>query len=192
PWNVMGQGNATQQVLDYIMTPKMGDSYVDQDFAELLLTGDLFEAWAGTVNFAAGLTYREQSFSDVALPREIDVLGPPLNAPHLGIRGVPPGYAGGSANMHQFSTVPHVSGEYDVWEWFAELNAPLWEARTAAQRLDGSVAYRSSDYSNIGRVEAWKLGLDFQVFDDLRLRATKSRDVREATFAERFDQQGSG
>src|SRR5690606_32381936 len=46
---------------------------------------------------------------------------------------------------------------------------------------------RSSDYSSSGRVEAWKLGLELQVFEDLRVRATKSRDVREASFAERFD-----
>src|SRR5690606_33775345 len=60
------------------------------------------------------------------------------------------------------------------------------------QRLDGSLAFRQSDYSNIGRIESWKAGLDFQLFEDLRLRATKSRDVREATFRERFDQQGGG
>ncbi|HWK55125.1 MAG TPA: TonB-dependent receptor, partial [Hyphomicrobiales bacterium] len=192
PWNVMGQGNASQQALDYLMTPKMGDSYVNQDFAELLLTGDLLEGWAGTINFAAGLTYREQSFNDRALPREIDVLGPPLNAPQLGIRGIPAGFTGGSANLHQFSTVPNVDGEYDVWEWFGELNVPLWVADNGPQRLDSSASYRSSDYSSVGRVESWKLGLELQVFEDLRVRATKSRDVREATFAERFDQQGTG
>src|SRR5690606_17210160 len=39
---------------------------------------------------------------------------------------------------------------------------------------------------------AWKLGLDWQVYDDLRLRATSSRDVRAGTLSERFDQQGQG
>ncbi|HWK54561.1 MAG TPA: TonB-dependent receptor, partial [Hyphomicrobiales bacterium] len=192
PWNVMGQGTASQQALDYMMTPKMGDSYVNQDFAELLLTGDLLEGWAGTINFAAGLNYREQSFNDIALPRDIDVLGPPLNAPNLGIRGIPAGYTGGSANLHQFSTVPDVDGEYDVWEWFGEVNVPLWVADNGPQRVDSSIAYRSSDYSSVGRVESWKIGLEFQVMEDLRLRATKSRDVREATFSERFDFQGGG
>ncbi len=193
PFNAMGNGNISHAALDYVTTVKMGDSYVDQDFGEVLVTGELHDGWGhGPVSLAAGINYREQSFSDVALPREIDVLGPPLNAEHLGIRGIPPGYAGGSANLHQFSTVPHVSGEYDVWEWFGEVNLPFWEAASDAQSLDGSLAYRSSDYSNIGRVESWKLGLDVRVFEPLRVRATKSRDVREATFAERFDQQGSG
>jgi outer membrane receptor protein involved in Fe transport len=192
PWNVFGNGNASQAALDYISTPKMGDSTVKQDFAELLLSGDLFEGWAGTINFAAGLTYREQSFNDRAEPRSIDVLGPPLNAPELGIRGIPAGYTGGSANLHQFSTVPDVEGKYDVWEYFGELNIPVWERSDGPQRVDGSLAFRSSDYSSVGRVDSWKMGLEIQVLDDLRLRATKSRDVREATFAERFDFQGTG
>src|SRR5690606_35936435 len=104
-----------------------------------------YEGWGpGAVSMAAGLTWREQSFSDRALPREVDVLGPPLNAPDLGIRGIPPGFTGGSANLHQFSTVPFVSGEYDVWEWFGELNIPLWESGSGAQRLDSSVSFRQS------------------------------------------------
>lgn len=192
PWNVFGQGNASQAALDYMVTPKMGDSYVDQDFAELLVTGDLIEGWSGPINFAAGLTYRDQSFSDRALPREIDVLGPPLNAPELGIRGIPPGFTGGSANLHQFSTVPDVEGEYDVWEWFAELNIPVWESSGGPQRIDGSLAFRRSDYSTVGSVDSWKGGIDFQLLEELRLRVTKSRDVREATFSERFDFQGGG
>ncbi len=192
PWNVLGNGNATNQALSYLNTPKIGDSYVNQDFAELLLTGELFEGWSGPIGFAGGLTWRDQDFHEQALPRTIDVLGPPLNAPNIGIRGIPPGYTGGSANLHQFSTVPDVAGQYDVWEWFAEVNVPIWEVSNGPQRVDGSAAYRSSDYSSVGRVESWKIGLDFQVLEDLRVRATKSRDVREATFAERFDFQGGG
>jgi len=191
PWNVMGSGNISQKALDYVMTPKIGDSYVNQDFAEIFMTGDLIEGWSGPINFAAGFTYRDQDFTDEALPTEIDVLGPPLNAPALGIRGIPAGFTGGSANLHQFSTVPQVSGQYDVWEAFGEVNVPVWESE-AGQRLDGSAAFRRSDYSSVGAVDSWKIGLDLQLFDDLRLRATKSRDVREATFAERFDFQGGG
>jgi outer membrane receptor protein involved in Fe transport len=191
PFNVLGSSGLTDAANDYITTPKIADGWVDQDFAEILLTGDLFDGWAGPVGFAGGLTYRKQSFEDQALPYDIDLLGPALNDPALGIRGIPPGYTGGGANLHAFSTVPNISGEYDVWEWFTELNTTLWKL-DSGQSLGGSVSYRSSDYSSVGRIESWKLGLDFQVLEDLRLRATKSRDVREATFAERFDARGGG
>jgi outer membrane receptor protein involved in Fe transport len=193
PYDVMGAGNMSKAAQDYVSTPKIAESNVDQDFAEMLLTGNVHEGWGyGPVAMAVGLTWREQSFSEVALPRDIDALGPPLNAPQLGIRGIPIGYTDGSPNLHRTSTIPNVSGSYDVWEWFGELDAPLWASSSSEQRLDGSLSYRSSDYSTVGRVESWKIGLDFQVFEDLRLRTTKSRDVREATFAERFDAQGGG
>lgn len=188
PFNIMGNGQITQAAADYIMTPKYGVGTVDQDFAELLVTGELSEGWGpGPVSLAAGLTYRDQSFSDEGFPVDVDELGPPYNAPELGIRGIASAWVGGSPNLHQFSTVSLLSGGYNVWEWFGEVNVPLWMSASEAQHLGTSFAYRSSDYSSVGRVDAWKVGLDFRVMSDLRLRATKSRDVREATFAERFD-----
>lgn len=188
PFNIMGVGQISQAAADYIITPKIGRSEVEQDFAELLLTGELYEGWgAGALSFAAGLTWREQAFHDGAFPVDVDELGPPVNAPELGIRGIATTWTTGSPNLHQFSTVSLIGGGYDVWEAFGELNVPLWESASAEQKLGGSVSYRSSEYSSVGRVESWKMGLDFQLFADLRFRATKSRDVREATFAERFD-----
>jgi iron complex outermembrane recepter protein len=188
PFNIMGNGQITPEANNYIMTDKYGVGTVKQDFAELLVTGEISDGWgAGPLSLATGLTYRDQSFSDEGFPVDIDALGPPFNAPELGIRGIASAWVGGSPNLHQFSTVSLLSGSYDVWEVFGELNVPLWQSDSGNQHLGSSIAYRSSDYSSVGRVEAWKVGLDFQVVRDLRLRATQSRDVREATFAERFD-----
>lgn len=190
PFNVMGAGNMSQAAVDYTMSPRFESTTVQQDFAELLLTGELFEGWNGPLSFATGLTYREQEFQMLMGPEDVHRLGPPLNAPQLGIRGIPPGYTGGSPTLHQFGSNENNDGKYDVWEWFGELNIPVWESSTGAQRVDSSISYRSSDYSSIGRIESWKLGVDFQLYEELRLRATKSRDVREAAFIERFGGRG--
>jgi iron complex outermembrane recepter protein len=194
PLNIMGLAQGSGAAKDYINTPKIGQGVVEQDFAEVLLTGEAYEGWGyGAISFAAGLTWREQSFIDQALPSDIDILGPPRNAPELGIRGIPGGYTGGSANLHARSTVPNVLGGFDVWEWFAEANVPVWESNSGSQRLGGSVSVRQSNYSNIDdSLDSWKLGIDLQVFEDLRLRFTRSGDIREATFSERFDSQGGG
>ncbi len=69
---------------------------------------------------------------------------------------------------------------------------PLWAGDTGGRRFELDVAGRYSDYSTSGGITSWKAGLNFQVAEFLRLRATVSRDVREATFAERFDVQGGG
>jgi iron complex outermembrane recepter protein len=193
PYNVFGAGNVSQDAIDYVGTLKKSVGIVEQDFAEVVTTGELFEGWGyGPVSMAAGLTWRESSFSDEAYPIDVDALGPPLNVPALGIRGIPGGYSGGSPNLHKFSTVPKIDGKYNVWEWFAEVQAPIWESQSGNQRVGGSFAFRQSDYNLSGKVEAWKAGIDFQVLEGLRLRATRSQDVREATFSERFDAQGGG
>jgi outer membrane receptor protein involved in Fe transport len=194
PLNILGVGNNTKAAKEYNNTPKMGQGIVQQDFGEIVLQGEAYEGWGyGAINFAAGLTYREQDFYEHAEPRDIDQFGPPLNAPALGIRGIPPGYTGGSANLHARSTVPDVKGLYDVWEWFGELNIPVWESTSGNQAVGGSISARQSNYSNIdASLDSWKLGLDIQVLEDLRLRFTKSRDIREATFSERFDTQSTG
>jgi outer membrane receptor protein involved in Fe transport len=193
PLNIMGSAPISQAAYDYIMTPKYGIGFVNQDFAELLVTGEVSEGWgAGPISLATGVNYRKQSFSDEGFPTDVDTLGPPFNAPELGIRGIASAWSGGSPNLHQFSTVSLLEGQYDVWEAFGELNLPIWQSSSENQRLGTSFAYRSSDYSSVGRVESWKAGLDFQIVRDLRLRATQSRDVREATFAERFDNSPNG
>jgi outer membrane receptor protein involved in Fe transport len=188
PFNIMGNQQISPEAEAYIHTTKYGLGQVDQDFAEALLTGELSEGWgAGAVSLATGLTYRKQSFSDGAFPVDVDTLGPPFNAPELGIRGVASAWSSGSPNLHQFSTVSLLSGNYNVWEVFGELNVPIWKSASGAQHLGSSFAFRRSDYSSSGSINAWKIGLDFQVLQDLRLRATQSRDVREASFSERFD-----
>lgn len=207
PFNVMGSGNITREALDYISDEKISEGFVDQDFAELLVSGDLFDLPAGPVSFAAGLTWRDQQFIDGArtqvgtgvngLPVTVDELGPPLNAPALGIRGIPPGFTGGSPNLHLFSTIPNVAGQTDVWEWFAEVQVPVLESTWGQsmgfeQRLDMNAAYRESDYDRSGTSESWKIGGDLRFHRDWRLRYTRSQDVREPTFSELFDSQGGG
>jgi outer membrane receptor protein involved in Fe transport len=193
PLNVLGQGNASPDAAAYVVSPKYGISAVTQEFAEILLTGDIADGiGAGPFGMAVGATYREQWFWQYGAPVDLMAYGPPRNAPNIGIRGISGGYAGGSPNLHEFSTVPVIGGGYDVWEAFAEFNFPLWESNSGGQRIEVDIAGRYSDYSTSGGINSNKVGLNFQVIPSLRFRATSSRDVREPTFAERFNRQGGG
>ena len=193
PMNIFGQGNVSQAAQDYVVSPKWGDSAVTQEFAEVLFTGDIYEGYGpGPFSMAVGATWREQWFWQRGQPQDLMAYGPPLNVPSLGIRGIQGGFTTGSPNLHEFSTVPTIKGGYDVWEIFTEFNLPLWQSDSGSRRLELDVAGRHSDYSTSGGIASYKTGINFQAFDFLRLRATSSRDVREATFAERFDVQGGG
>lgn len=193
PLNIFGVGNNSQAAIDYVADDRIALTNVQQDFAELVLDGEVYEGWgAGPISLAAGLTWRENSFwqrFDTVHGDPLD--GPAQNAPNIGIRGIPAGYAAQSTNMYMFGGVPIISGEFDVWEVFGEVNVPIFESASGAQRLELTLAGRQSDYSRSGKIDSWKTGLSFQVLNDLRLRATLSRDVREASFSELFDMQGT-
>jgi len=191
PFNMFGLGNASQAATDYVTTDKKGWRDLDQHFAEILLTGDLHQGWgAGPLGFATGLTWREEQFNQFSTP----IAGEhgAANAPEIGIRGMSGGTTGGNRSMHYFSATSWASGGFDVWEWFGEVNVPVWEAASGNQRLDTNFAYRSSDYSLTGRIESWKIGGEFQLLEGLRFRTTRSVDVREPTFGELFEVTGGG
>lgn len=191
PLNIFGWGNVSQEARDYVVSDKWAESYVIQDFAEAVLSGELFaDRSVGPIGFSLGATWRKEDLDQTAYPREVDELGPPLNRPELGIQGIPAGYTGGAPNLHAFSNLTTFGGQFDVWEVFGETLVPLYD--NDVQSIDLSLAARHSDYSLAGGVLTWKVGLDFQVTESLRLRTTYSRDVREATFAERFDKAGGG
>ena len=193
PLNVLGLGNASSAAAAYVVSPKEGHSAVTQEFAEVLFTGDIYEGYGpGPFSMAVGATWREQWFWQYGAPVDLMAYGPPRNAPEIGIRGISGGFTGGSPNLHEFSTVPVIGGGYDVWEIFTEFNLPLWESGSGGQRLELDLAARYSEYSTSGGINSHKTGINFQMTPSFRFRATASRDVREPTFAERFNRQGGG
>jgi iron complex outermembrane receptor protein len=186
PQNILGSGNVSQASIDYFTDEeKKSIREMDQDFAEILVNGDIYEGWgAGPIGAAFGLTYRKEEVVQFTLPAfgERGL----LNAPALGIRGIPVGFAGpGNRTLHAFTGPPVGTGSNSVREAYGELNIPVWEFATG-QTITTNLGYRKSDYATSGIVDSWKLGLDVQLFEDLRWRFTKSRDVREPNLSERY------
>ena len=185
PFNPFGLGQANQAAKDWIVDPmKKQYRVLNQDFAELLATGIVSEGWAGPLSLAAGLTWRDEEFTQDNYPpygeRGL------LNAPALGIQGIPGGFAGaGNRSLHPFSAIGAGNGERNVWEWFGELNMPIWEFKSG-RRVGSTFAYRQSDYKLSGVQDSWKIGFDADLMSTLRWRATKSQDIREPNFAEVF------
>lgn len=110
-----------------------------------------------------------------------------------GLRFVGTGYRGdnNSASV-QFSSLREVSGQSTVKEVFAEFQVPLLKDAPWARNLEANVAGRWADYSGSGGVWAWKAGLSWALNEQLRIRATQSRDVRAANLRDRFDQTRGG
>lgn len=165
-----------------------------QYLAEVSASGDLWKGWgAGAISLALGASYRKESI--------LQLVQDPSNPPSDFVSGHPvlcPGEVGGlrfggsdckNAVGFQFSKVSNINGSDNVTEVFGETLVPLFDTHqgTNAQL---NLAVRWADYDTSGVIWAYKAGLDFSVYKDLRLRGTYSRDVRAGNLSERFDRTG--
>lgn len=164
PINLFGEGSMSQAALDYIGGTAWMDSEQEQTVYAASVEGRPFSTWAGPVSIAFGAEYREESVR--ATNDEV-------------------------SQRSRWKTVnpQAVAGSLDVTEFFIEGVVPLLDGAPLAQLLEVNAAARFTDYSTSGSVETWKLGFNYVPFDDLRFRATLSRDIRAANLNELFSGQ---
>jgi iron complex outermembrane recepter protein len=77
----------------------------------------------------------------------------------------------------------------DVWEAAVEAELPLLRDVPFFQSLSANIAGRYTNYSTSGDVRTWKLGMDWHLSDDFRVRATKSVDIRAPTLRDLYSPQ---
>jgi outer membrane receptor protein involved in Fe transport len=155
------------------------------------MSGEVWDGWAGPVSAAFGASYRKESITQIVRD-PTNLTGDPDFRPVLGdpiVRGVPSGGTERFTGL-QFSTVANIQGSANVKEVFGEILFPLLRDQAFADSLTANLAARYADYSGSGGIWAYKAGLDWQVYSDLRLRGTYSRDVRAANLSERYDRTG--
>jgi outer membrane receptor protein involved in Fe transport len=76
--------------------------------------------------------------------------------------------------------------ENNVKEIAGEVLIPLLSDVPLFQSFELNLAGRVTDYSTSGRVETWKVGGNWQVTEEFRVRATASRDIRAPTLVDLF------
>lgn len=169
---------------------KVYNTTTAQTMAELSASGTLFDGWAGPVQMAFGTTYRRERIEQIVYDPSNPASDPNIfPAVDPALEAVPPYIATRSSEI-QNSTVPNVHGTYDVKEGYVELQAPLLAHLWGVQQLNLLASARYADYTGSGGIWAWKGGLDWQIYNDLRLRGTVSRDIRAPTLLERYNQTG--
>ncbi|WP_116091804.1 TonB-dependent receptor domain-containing protein [Sphingomonas crusticola] len=170
PLNIFGNGVASQDAITYVNPGQNPNSGIlnrelvllKQDVVSASMQGEL--PWglpAGKIAVAFGGEYRREKASQ----GDID----PVNA----------------TNPWPAGNFKAYSGRYDVKEGFLEVNAPILE-NTIVKRLDFNAAGRITDYSTSGLVKTWKLGLTTQIDDNIRLRGTRSLDIRAPLISDLF------
>jgi outer membrane receptor protein involved in Fe transport len=168
PMNLFGVGAPSQAAIDYAMGVSQYQVVNRMSIAAVNLSGDLFNLPAGPLSIAIGGEMRKQD-----LDQESNAS--PGDAPsvsYANIRGVPPGVL-----ISNFTNVGTAEGSVKVKEAYAETVVPILRDAPFARSLEINGAARITDYSTSGTVVTWKVGLNYAPFDDLRIRATQSRDI---------------
>jgi len=165
PLNLLGIGVADPAAIDYIL----GDPYRDQTLEQTVVGANLsltpFATWAGDVSIAIGAEYRKEEI-DGFVPDEFQPVFNPAT--------------GASTSNWSVGNFRPSKGSYNVKEAYLETVVPLGFG------LEFNGAARATDYSTSGYVTTWKLGATWQPIDDIRLRATRSRDIRAPNLNELF------
>ncbi|MDT9598879.1 TonB-dependent receptor domain-containing protein [Sphingosinicella rhizophila] len=162
PLNIFGSGNASAEAIDYVTADQGASAIAKLDAMGAEVQGDLFSLWAGPITVAFGVEARWESSRGFRTAEQI------ATAPTLGI----PLYTS------------DVAGKFNVKEGFVELVVPVIDAEGIKIDTNGSARY--SDYSTSGGIWSWKLGGTARLFNDLRLRIVRSRDIRSPSINELF------
>ncbi|MBW3560425.1 MAG: TonB-dependent receptor [Proteobacteria bacterium] len=166
PMNLFGEGSLGAASIAWVTGLSDGlrtrqDLDVNQDVWSIDGQYSPFSTWAGPVSIAAGLEYREESFS--------------ATADEFSLRSL---WAVGNFKAG--------SNGYNVKEAFGEVLVPLLSDAPLAKNLEFNGAVRRTEYSTSGPVTTWKAGLTWDINDDLRLRGTRSRDIRAPNLNDLF------
>ncbi|PZQ57271.1 MAG: TonB-dependent receptor [Phenylobacterium zucineum] len=169
PYNVFTIGGVTPEALKYLQIPGLAKGSTEEQVVSASLAGDLtgygLKSPFASSGFgvAVGAEYRREALDlqpDIAF-RSGDLAG----------------QSGGKQA---------VSGSFDVAEVYGELRAPLVSDLPLVSEFALDLGYRYSDYSTAGGVDAYKVGLDWRLTDDVRFRGSYQQAVRAPNIVELY------
>jgi outer membrane receptor protein involved in Fe transport len=177
PINPFGTDPRSQTAgLDYASGTTFNRPRYKLDDVEVSISGPLFDLWAGPVQAAVSGEYRNLSLN-VGTNAYANVF-----ADCTGLRfNCTPGVT----NVYRDFNITPISVSQSVKEAAVELGIPLLKDSSIGS-MSLNMAGRYTDYSTSGSVWTWKVGGDWAINDQLRLRATRSRDIRAPGLYELF------
>jgi outer membrane receptor protein involved in Fe transport len=210
PLNILGQNQASQAAQQYVFGNTSWQAKNKMDDFSANLTGTVLEGWAGPIKTAVGLEYRHQALKVTTSDPNGVTFNPqnlrlaPFGTYALGNGGTAITNPTGSypaSNLSWFKEVQSGAvGAEDIAEADIELDVPLLKDLPFAQLVALNTAYRYTSYSTSGTALAgqvsskfsantYKLGLEWEVNDMVRLRGSYSRDMRAPTLWDLYQQQ---
>jgi iron complex outermembrane recepter protein len=181
PINLFGGTSTTKEMMDWFLIRTKFNRVTTLDQVNGAIAGSPFSTWAGPVQVALSGAMRKESVKADSNFQPTDV----VNCTGLRFNGCQPGgtpRARWQSNV--VATAPKAS--VTVKEAAIETDIPLLVDLPLVRSFNVNAAGRYTDYETSGTVYTWKVGMDYHVNDELRFRATRSRDIRAPTVANLF------
>jgi iron complex outermembrane receptor protein len=165
PLNIFGRGIYSDEAYDWVSTDAIRRSSIQQHVVGASVSGDIMELPAGWLAAAFAVEYRKEKAKTLPDP-----------AMRAGL-------------LFNNQSQP-LAGDFDVKEISAEFSVPLLEGLPFIESLTFETAGRAMNYSTSGSDTAWKIGLNWEVNDELRVRVNRSKSVRAPNIGELFNPPG--
>lgn len=151
-----------QDLLSYITSVEVGETTFDQKSVSGYVTGQLFDMPAGAVGAVIGVEARRESIKDTPSSGAIN------------------------GNLWGFTSSGITEGTDTVMEIFGEIEMPLLADVAGFKELVFSAAARYSDYDTAGSDTTYKVGLNWQIIEQVRLRSSFGTSFRAPSLYENF------
>jgi len=140
-------------------SPALVDTWNIERTTHADITGGLFDLPAGTLQLAAGASYRKE-YTDNTVSNDL-LLNPATGVCTLGS-----------------ACTAKLQGGYTVKEAYAELLIPALKDLPFVKSLNVTLGDRYSKYSTFGSTSNWKVALEYRPIEDLLLRGTVAKVFR--------------
>ena len=173
PLNVLGVGNMDPAALDWAFGTQTEDYEYTQHVIGGNAQGEVFDIWTGPVVLAGGFEYRDESGETIhTAPTEY--WSPNYGGDFLGGQKIVEGYL--ETDFALLRDVPFAR----------ELNINAAVRRTKAEVTDETPLSDTFGETREFEFTTWKVSGVWDVTEQVRFRATRSRDVRAPSFRDLF------
>jgi len=155
-------GVVTPELRDFLFGVETGNTEYTQWSVDGSATGDIYDLPAGTLSAAVGFHYRKDEIDD--LPGELTQAG----------------------NTWGSTASGRTAGDDTTTAVFVEVDVPLLDDVTFAKNLTLSASARYTDVDSYGSDTTWKVGVNWQMSDSLRLRANRGTSFRTPALFELY------
>lgn len=159
---VVGNGQLSPVDRDFLLGFEFGNTVYTHAYVEGVISGELLDLPAGPLGAAFGFQLRKEEIDDQ------------------------PGEQERSGNYWGSSSAVQTVGEDTIKEAFAEFEIPLLRNLPLVDSLTLNASGRFSDYDTYGDQTTYKVGLNWAISPEWRIRAAKGTSFRAPALYELF------